>query len=276
MNAPASALLHAVTNGTAYYDPMEHVGNLIKTPSLLKAVQSSLCWYADVTYVRELRSLFWAMYEGQVETGGIDNYNDFANAMAEREFNEYVTSQQGFDSNSGPTVLRQLARLRAAWYDDNLNSEAKMPSLPDLLTNEKPARINADQTKRLDILAKAMADGDAEMEKVLLTSLIEKEQSRAAFSHTQRQRVNPCLELIDAFITRTDIGDGAQFHELPMPIQKRLVENTVAVLNNSILQMSRDRKMDLLEFGAATIEASKAIKAVKAVLEQPRFKNCEL
>ena len=85
MNAPASALLHAVTHGTAYYDPMEHIGNLIKTPALLKAVQSSLCWYADITYVRELRSLFWAIFRNDVvHSHDVLEYNEFAAAMAEQ------------------------------------------------------------------------------------------------------------------------------------------------------------------------------------------------
>ena len=59
--------------GTMFFDPFEHCGDLLKTPQLLGQVQSSLCWYADIAYTRELRNVFWTGFNDHASTHGIDD-----------------------------------------------------------------------------------------------------------------------------------------------------------------------------------------------------------
>lgn len=269
------AVAPSLVLGTMFFDPFEHVGNLLKTPQLLGQVQSSLCWYADMAYMRELRNVFWAGFNDHAATHGIDDYNEFVSRMSEREFAQMLTFAQGFDIDSGPTIVRQLGKLRAAWYED-LNSQEPIPQIEDLLANEKPPRVGAIQFERLSMLAEHMAD-DKNLRKQYLDNLVARENTQAQFAHTNRQRLNPCLMIVASFCEATDTDrDDFRFDMLPDAIQKRLITAVPAILNNTILRMSRDRKMGTLEYSACMIEAGAAIKAFNKILALPRWERVEI
>jgi hypothetical protein len=195
--------------------------------------------------------------------------------MSEREFAQTITHDQGFEVNSGPAIVRQLAKLRAAWYDD-LNTQEPMPSLEDLLANEKPPRVGAIQFERLAMLAEHMAGEDKELRKQYLDNLVQRENTQAQFAHTNRQRLNPCLMIVASFCESTDVDDSFRFDMLPDTIQKRLIAAVPQILNNVILRMSRDRKMSTLEYSACMIESGAAIKAFNKILSLPRWQRVEI
>ncbi len=269
------AVAPSIIVGTMFLDPFEHVGELLKTPQLLGDVRSSLCWYVDIAYVRELRNVFWSGFNDLHDQDTSVEYNDFLARMHERDFAQYITAEQGFEAGSGPLVVRQLGRLRAAWYD-SLNAQTPMPSLEDLLANEKPPRVGAIQYERLDMLAKHMAGDDKELYKQYLDNLVARENTQAQYAHTNRQRINACLHLIASFCEATDTAVEFQFHQLPNTTQKRLIEAVPQILNNVILRMSRDRKMSTLEYSACMIEAGAAIKAFNKILATPRWAAVEI
>ena len=270
------AVAPSLVLGTMFFDPFEHVSDLLKTPQLLGQVQSSLCWYADIAYTREIRNVFWTGFNDHAQTHGIDDYNEFVSRMSEREFAQTITCDQGFDVNTGPAIVRQLGKLRAAWYDD-LNTQELTPSLEDLLANEKPPRVGAIQFERLSMLAEHMAGDDKELRKSYLDNLVARENAQAQFAHTNRQRINPCLMLVASFCEATDTDiEGFRFDMLPDTIQKRLITAVPSILNNVILRMSRDRKMSTLEYSACMLEAGAAIKAFNKILGLPRWQRVEI
>jgi len=284
-----SALAEALTpvaqamaqQGSAYFDPMDAVQNAIITPSFLHSVMSSLCWYADIAYTRAVRDVFWTAFKAHVDTGGVDDANEFVARMAEREFAERVTHEQGFEPSSGPTLVRQLAQLRLGWYTELNIPPAEVPTLDDLLLNEKPARVSAMSLSRLEILADALVPDDTKPEnkldikKEIVATLVERENLQARFAHANRQRVNPVLSMISGFCERTDLDNEVQFHQLPDVTQKRLIQAVPSIVNNTILRMSRDRKMSTVEFVACSLEAKAVLKLFNGVLAQPRWMRVE-
>lgn len=269
------AVAPSLVLGTMFFDPFEHCGDLLKTPQLLGDVRSSLCWYADIAYMREVRNVFWTGFNDLHEQDTSVEYNDFLARMHERDFAQYMTAEQGFEAGSGPLVVRQLGRLRAAWYD-GLNAQTPVPSLEDLLANEKPTRVGAIQFERLAMLAEHMAGEDKDLRKQYLDNLVARENSQAQFAHTNRQRMNACLHLIASFCEATDTAVEFQFHQLPDTTQKRLITAVPQILNNVILRMSRDRKMSTLEYSACMLEAGAAIKAFNKILALPRWQRVEI
>lgn len=258
-----------------FYDPAHHISELIATPTLLSSIRSSMAWYLDNQYVKAVRDMYWATYEEAQKLDGIDGMAEFINACKERDFMTYVLTQQGFDDRGGPAVIRLLARLRYEWHDAT-GSQEPMPDLEDLLAAEKPMRLSPLSAAKLRTLATAIADGDAEAERNVYDDLTQREQLRSQLMFEQRAKFAPGMLQIERFVLATDVStEEAFFYNLPLPMRKRLVQNTVMIVQNAMMRLATDRKVDVLEYAAMSMEGTRAMKAIKAILAQPLFANCE-
>lgn len=258
-----------------FYDPQEHISELIATPSLLASIRNSMAWYLDNQYVKVVRDMYWATYEEAQKLDNIDGMAEFINACKERDFMTYVLTQQGFDDRGGPAVIRLLARLRHEWHDA-VGSQEPTPDLEDLLAAEKPMRLSSLSAAKLRTLATAIADGDKEMEETVMADLTKREELRSQLMFEQRAKFAPAMLQIERFVLATDIStEEAFFYNLPLPMRKRLVQNTVSIIQNAMMRLATDRKVDVLEYAAMSMEGTRAMKAIKAILAQPLFANCE-
>lgn len=276
----ASALTAAgvVASNYIYFDLIGHVEDQLIDGELKARVMSSLAWSLDTRAVNYARSVFFDTYKESVETGTIDAFNDFCTAMNERAVAGDHTHEVGFEDVDSFSTLVSLLNMRKFWHD---RAEAcatrpyKPKSLAELVLGER-ARTTAPDTKaKLAIRAAYAADGDLDLEKQLLDSLIRKSDSTKQQQYELRAKLNPAvlrvLELASARATTVYDGECPELHLLPIELQRSLIEGSIGAVERGLSDMADMRNVTLDDYTVAIKESRAFVKSIHEVLKAPKF-----
>ncbi len=265
--------------GTNYFDLREFLQDKLPTQQLRGRVLSSMAWRIDTQIIGLARSLFYKLYEDNVETGTIDAFNEFINAVAKQEGSEQNTYNVGFE-NSGP-FKTMVALLNSSHYWHDAAADVigvniyKHKSLAQLLADEKPQPISVLTTEKMVALAKAVSDGDDERANITAKLLIQKEAQRNEQSHAGRQKIMPAImRIIDAASNKSpmsDISDEPGFYTFPIAVQQQLIEFAGKAIEMGLTQLASYSSISTLEYASIIAEALAAQRALKTVLASPKF-----
>lgn len=266
-----------VTMSAINYDPIAHIGDILPNEKLRARTLSSLAWYLDRQLSSEVRGLFFKLYEQlsdpECNSTTIDSYSTFLNVMKEEDGRRTNLVEQGFMEGSGVGSIRTLICLRDTFHSaaSAMDERHKVPSIDALMAEDRPMKVDALSKAKSAQLAKFMAKGNEVIEARLLAELIARKESRAIDFHERRVELVPALTGMLHFINNTSTVSDAEFHDLPVLVQKRLVQQLVSIIERAVSECSDDRKVTEFEFVKIMIEGEGAIEAVKAVLAQHTY-----
>ena len=268
-----------VTMSAKHYDPLAHLGTILPNEKMRARVVSSLAWYIDRQLVSEVRSLFFKLYEELSDSpdSGIDSYNDFLAVMAKQEARETNMIELGYMEGSGVGTIRKLIAVRDEFHDaaSAVSERHKVPTIEQLMHEDKPMKIDSLSRLKTVQLAKHMAKGDEAKEARYIEELMKRKERRAIEMHERRMELAPALSGMLSFISNTSLIDDANFSDLPADMQKRCIEQLVKIIERTVGELSDDRTVDEFEYVKILIEGEEAAAAVCRVLAQNTFASLE-
>lgn len=273
----------AIVHGTNYFDLREQLSWLLPTQLMRARVLSSMAWRIDTQIISLARNLFYTLYKDTVETGTIDAFNEFINAVAEQRGSEENTYDIGYENSGMFKTMVALLNSSHYWHDAAVESSAAAgvrynpKPIHQLLAEEKPQTLSVLSAAKLNALAKAVSDGDAERELITAKLLIEKEAQRNEQSHAGRQKIMPAvMRIIESANSKSpmnDISDEPGFHTLPFAVQKQLIEFASKSIEMALTALATYTSISTLEYAGMITEALAAQRALKVVLTAPKFND---
>lgn len=288
--------------GTAYYDLIPELKDLLTTPMLRARVLSSMAWTLDVNIINTARSVFYDTYKDVTETQSIDGMSDFISAMSEMRANENYMEDLGFELNTGRLQsLTMMLHLSREWHDAaesaavDANMKYSAKTFAELLASEKPQQVDTLSRTKIRALVRAMVLGDEEAEFVdqceadnvldqpryleLLaqlteaeTLMIKKQEEDYRQMFEQRQKVSPAVERIIQYGSYRDCDD-ANFWQLAVDTQYRLIQSASRTVQRVMQDLASYKSIPMVEYLVIIKESKAAIKALNEVLASPKFKN---
>lgn len=267
--------------GTAYFDLLDTLNDVL-THSLLRArVLSSMAWTIDTAAINIARSIFWDTHKEASEVGHIDNFADFLNRMSEMRANENYVEDLGFEIGSGKLQsLSLLLKLSQNWHDTaqgaavGANIKYAPKSFEQLLASEKAQAIDALTMSKLDALIEATFEGEehtpeeVEQAKKLVAA---QQAERMAAMHASRQMISPAVLRILAYADYRDESEASEFWQLPIEVQARLVNNAISALDRTVTDLAAYRSITAFEYIGIIKEAKAAKARLNDVLKSSKF-----
>lgn len=269
------ALNPIIVTSPRSFDPIDFVHTRIHNERARVRVLSSLAWTLDVTLIGQVRTLFFDMFKDMQVGGDIDNYNSFLAAMNEREQRETNLVEQGFLEGEGVYSIRRLLALRSKFHDAvdtaQVNSRYVMPTIEQLLANEKPQKANALTKEKLRMLADDEYPNDKAEAQALYEEYVKREDLQAIDRHEAAQSRIPAIAGMCHFIGNTSTVTEAEFSDLPLDTRKRIISGLQGALGRALTDLAADRKVDVLQFAAARRELKAAVVELTELLAAPLF-----
>lgn len=288
------------TMSAAFYDPLAHIQEILPSEMLRERVVSRLAWHIDVLTVNQLRSCYFDLrdeFDAMEDLPPtIDKYNDFISLMKSKDDAHTAMAELGLTQSSGAVTLRQLLLLRPQFHDavvqanfaktgtinPKMNRRSRkdeepyrMLSVEELLHAEKAQQVGGSQAVKLRIDAKRAAAGDTVKEERLYQSAVEREQMFFDDQHGRRKNnIDTLVHMLD-FIRYTGTEDHAEFHELPIDVQRTLIESIFAGIDQGMSNANRNRHVSTQDYWSLGEERDAAVAAIKAILAQPKFNSPE-
>lgn len=257
------------------FDPIDFVQTRVHNERARVRVLSSLAWTLDVTLIAQVRTLFFDMFKDMQVGGDIDNYNDYLAAMSAREQREANLVEQGFLDGEGVYSIRRLLVLRQQFHDAvdaaQLNSRYVMPTIEQLLANEKPQKANALTKEKLRMLADDEYPNDKAEAQALYEEYVKREDLQAIDRHEAAQSRIPAIAGMCHFIGNTSTVAEADFNDLPLDTRKRIITGLQGALGRALTDLAADRKVDVLQFAAARRELKAAAVEITELMAAPLF-----
>lgn len=253
----------------ATFDPIDFVRNYVTNDDAKREVLSSMSWYIDATLTNSVRTLFFRLFDDLKVSGDIDNYNEFLARMDEDDARQKALVEQGMMETLNVSTIRQLSLMRVTWHDAvyELNPRHTCKPIAELIRSEKVQLPDALSKAKLRTVAEMLCEGEDEpaieaMYQELLTR--EEIQAKNRFE-TARNRMDALIGMYE-FIDNTSTLAEVSFEELPVATRRTLLENTKRALSQAMMRMTTNRKISVLEFGAALKELKHADKLIAEVL----------
>lgn len=267
------------TSTFAYFDLIDFVDNNLLDGELKGRVMASLAWNLDNRAIYLARSVFFETYRESLETGTIDAFNEFANAMAEQLATGKLTPV-GFEDASSFTQLTLVLNMRKHWHDNAQRCstrEYNPKSLAAMVADEKPRQVDVNTRSKLAVRAKFVAGDDEALQKTMLDKLIEKSNATLQQQHELRQKmVKPVLHILQIAGHKAEFvydGECPPFSELPMAVQINLIEQCMAAADRAVDDMGISSRVSIDDYAVAMRDAAELKKQLREVLKAPRFNN---
>lgn len=268
------------THGTAYFDLMDTLNDVLVHALFRARVLSSMAWAFDTAAINTARSVFWDTHQESTQAGHIDNFANFLNKMSEMRANENYVEDLGFELGAGKLQsLSLLIKLARSWHDAAqgaavaANVKYAPKTVEQLLASEKPQQVDALTIAKLDALVDATFDGEdhtpeeVEEAKKLIAA---QQNERMAAMHASRQMITPAVLRIMAYADYHDT-DATEFWQLPIELQARLINNAISSIDRTITDLASYRSITSIEYIGLIKEAKGAKARLNEVLKSSKF-----
>ena len=270
-----------ITHGTAYFDLL-HTLDEVLVHSLLRArVLSSMAWALDTAAINAARSVFWDTHKEAAEAGHIDNFAEFLNKMSEMRANENYVEDLGFELGAGKLQsLTLMLKLSQKWHDTAADAAAGAgikytpKSFEVLMASEKVQQVDAPTTAKLNALIDMTFEGEEHTAEEIeqARKLVAAQQSeRMAAMHASRQMISPAVQRIIAYADYRDSSDATEFWQLPTDTQARLVSNAISTIDRTLTDLAGYRSITAIEYISLIKEAKGAKARLNDVLKSSKF-----
>lgn len=251
-----------------YFDLAHFIETKVEHEQFRAQVANSMAWFVDTLTINAARTMFYRDYK---ESGG-DGTQDAYNAFVEGFLNAVDLDGQGSEFTDGvardivsllgfsPTMHDIASRASAATGRDY-----NPKSIEQLLSDEKPMKVNALSQAKLAQIAKFVEEDDEKAEAETLKMLLNKTEINARDQHASRQKINPIIiGLIDKAErhAKTEI----QFWQLDSKLQERLVTQTLKSIKSAIERLATYNTIETIEFAMILKNSRTVIKELEEVL----------
>lgn len=288
----------AITHGTAYFDLLTTLDDVLVHALFRARVLSSMAWALDTAAINTARSIFWDTHAESTQAGHIDNFADFLNKMSEMRANENYVEDLGFELGAGKLQsLTLMLKLSQKWHDAAQGAAVGAgikytpKSFELLLASEKAQQVDALTIAKLNALVDATFDGeDSTPEEIeQAKKLVAAQQSeRLAAMHASRQMISPAVLRIIAYAEHRDYfvdykGDptaaevardmnaDTEFWQLPVDAQARLINNAISTIDRTVTDLAGYRSITAIEYIGLIKEAKGAKARLNDVLKSSKF-----
>lgn len=278
--AVAAALNAAGVHRSAiYYDVLDHIEDLLMPGELKARTLSGMTWSLDMLILNMARSVFFETYEIHMGDNPrtSDSLNEFIEAMRGLAANDKLNLMDGRDHTNYGTLCI-LMKMRDAWYDDAQKAATSMRpvqmlTLDEQLIKEKVQELDPMSRAKMEQMASFAAEGDAEVSKTIMERLQEAQKLRFQKTFEMNQRIRPALRSILMHASGYALISDEQmtFYNLPVAAQVRLIEAAIRSIDRAMSDLSTNRKVTLQDFATYLRDGGAAMKALKAVLAEPKF-----
>jgi hypothetical protein len=271
----------AITHGTAYFDLLTTLDDVLVHTLFRARVLSSMAWALDTAAINTARSIFWDTHAESTQAGHIDNFADFLNKMSEMRANENYVEDLGFELGAGKLQsLTLMLKLSQKWHDAAQGAAVGAgikytpKSFELMLASEKAQQVDALTIAKLNALVDATFDGeDSTPEEIeQAKKLVAAQQSeRLAAMHASRQMISPAVLRIIAYADYRDHSDATEFWQLPVDAQARLINNAISTIDRTVTDLAGYRSITAIEYISLIKEAKGAKARLNDVLKSSKF-----
>lgn len=290
-NKPETALANiTATSRHVYYDVLDDVESRLMPGELKSRTLASMAWTMDMMCINTARSLFYDVYRETTEVNSVDAFNTYMSNVSTMNMRGAHTEEIGFENADAWDTLIMLMSLRGVWHDAAAKASQRMyqpTELLEMMANEKQQAVNALDRQKLGLMAEFSADGDEKMTKELIDRMEQMQNARYKDSFELRRKLIPAINeiLVRAssvvklssgvrFGTADDPQDHAEFHQLPVLTQYRLIGAAVRAIERTLMDLGTNRRITMMEYAAYLRDGGAAIKAINEVLKAPKYSDC--
>lgn len=275
-----AAALPATTTTTTFagFDLISYIEEMLLDGELKARVVSSLAWSLDMKCINAARAIFFRTYNESLETGTIDAFNDFVNAMSEVRQNSAHLTEIGFDKSDAFGDLVELLNMRKFWHDRASAVATRVYEPKSLMAQvyaEKLREPSALDRSKLGMRAKFMAGDDAELEAKLMANLLNMSAEGLARQHELRQKTRPAIvRILDEAANRSVIqydGEAPEFGTLSTEMQRSFIESAMASIDRALNDLASARQVTVDDYAVACRDGILLQRQLKAVLASPRM-----
>lgn len=279
VHADTAAPQHEVQSTHAFFDPIDVIEE-IQHLTLRSLILSSMAWSADTMLINKARDVFYAARKTYMESESptINDFNEFINAVRELQANEQYAEELGFEQNSGALQsIAQLIGIRQHWHDRAeiaavaAKTKYAPKTLSELIATERVRTVDGEVASNMEALAEFSARGKPERIPQIKQHLIAEQNARYAAQHKDRQLVAPAVLNIISMGEYRNAGDTHDFWQLAVDDQVRLITQTKAAVERSIMTLATWRlpQGDYARF--VLPEGYDTVDKLEAVLNSTKF-----
>jgi hypothetical protein len=269
------------TSTFAYFDLMQFVEDALLDGQLKERVTSSLAWNIDMRCINAARNVFFDAYRQSLEDGvteestSIDRFNAYINGLNAANVAEKLVPV-GHVITSPLALLCSLLALRVRWHERAAANSSRAyanKSLHILMLDEKVRTVDANTRGKMAIRANFVADGDKELQEVVLQKLIDKAQLTMQQQYEMRRKLTkPVIDILNYAQERvTTVGADAEFCELPVQVQRDLIEAASKAADRAVDDMGLSTRISVDDYAVAMRDAAAFKKSLAPVLKAERF-----
>lgn len=279
-----------VSTNNEHFDLLDYIHD-IPVAFVAAQIAQSTAWRIDTMLIAESRKVFRHVREelyNSSPTG--ERLAEITMALEQAETAENAFLEAGLD-NEGPIEnIRALNAQRDQWHDlaarltsltcdwQGLPRTYTTPDIESVFHKEPSMKVNADTQRRLRMSAAKTAEifgGDNQMAERMYDRKLGRQQSRLGqIAQTLKDQAGPVF-LMYQLVLRHDEDSaalrGKGFWQLPIGLQRTLLENAAAAAARADDSAASERNMSDYEYDLVLGQALKVQADMKKLLDAPKF-----
>lgn len=276
-----------INHGTAYLDPQDIISDTLPSSAARAAFTSSIVWTITGKIVNATTNVYYSMRDAAKAVGNIDNHNEFAAAIAEKQANEQFVKGLGYDEYAqGLSAIGAYDALRQQWISvaESAGRSAGVKFTPPELMDSRGSKGMMEQPPQFD-------DATWEKEKFAVrfvgqaTGLTEDEigatlvgaKKRQADEYASRVKAHsaivPALRAI--YHAATTSTKDIHFWQLSIDQQRSLLESIQRSAVKAQQSWVTRRDIPITDYIMALPQLKMLVARLEEVLTSSKFKTAD-
>lgn len=264
--------------GTALFDVQDLVQDQIAANHARLVLRRNILWAINARIIGSLRDVLFGMRETAIQTGSVDNWNEFIADVSVAESASQYADDLGY-AHYGSRISKARALISVAqnWYDladkDARASRAKLdaPSLIEMI--HAPQQFDKSVADKMAMAVRLSMEDEfteeeiAESEKFAVTKAHNDHLNRNAMN----KEVGPVLERL--YLVAKDGMDAEPVHfwQLPVETQASLIEAVQRSAKKLPMQLAKMNSVDTIELAMAVPQLKRLGKKLDEVLNSDKY-----
>lgn len=265
--------------GTALFDVQDLIQDQIVANHARLVLRRNILWAVNARIIGTLRDVLIGMGKTAVETGTIDNWNEFISGLSASEDSWQYAEDLGYAHyGSQMSKARALISVAQTWYD-HATRDAKAcrqkldaPSIVEMMSSVQ--EMDGAVADKLAIAVRLQMEGEFTDEEIAESEAFARK--KAVADHLRRQAMNkeqaPILErLYHVALEGISRDDPVQFYQLPLEAQASLVESVIRSAKKLPQQLAKMSSVDVIELSMAVPQLKRLTKKLDEILASEKF-----
>jgi hypothetical protein len=264
---------------SALFDVQDVIQDQVVANHARLVLRRNILWAINARIIGSLRDVLIGMGKTAVETGNIDNWNEFMSGISAAESSSQYAEDLGYAHyGSQMSKARALIDIAQTWTDhaarDAKAAREKLdaPNLIEMMAS--PQDMDTAKADKMAIAVRLQMEDEFTEDEIKESEQFARK--KAVNDHLRRQALNkeqaPILErLYHVALEGMTRVEPVQFWQLPIETQASLTESVIRSAKKLPEQLAKMNSVDIIELSMAVPQLKRLVKKLDAVLESDKF-----